>query len=390
MSLSEFNLKTRTIFGQESALSLPNYLKEMNLKKLGIIVDSGVLNTDYVKKILENIKNENFEKVYIWEYDLKSEPDYDSLDRIKTRFLDSNLKPTVDCFIGIGGGSVIDFAKGLSTLVVNYGNALNYRGFPKNIIPSLPTIALVTTIGTGSEVTYNAVFIDKEAKKKLGINTMHNFPALAVLDPNLTLSCPNSVISSSGMDALTHTLESYVATKANPLTRIFAENAFNLIFNNLLKVLEVPGDLESRSKLQLGAYLAGISLMNSGSGVAGALSYSLGVHFGVPHGIAGALYLPHVVDFNIQKGYDYSRLCDLIDGVDKSLAKEEKNRIFGNKLFELGRRLNVPDTLRYFGVDESNLNILLKEAENLDKAFAQNPIPFTVEDGKQLLIKLIK
>jgi len=198
------------------------------------------------------------------------------------------------------------------------------------------------------------------------------------------------VISSSGMDALTHTLESYVATKANPLTRIFAENAFNLIFNNLLKVLEVPGDLESRSKLQLGAYLAGISLMNSGSGVAGALSYSLGVHFGVPHGIAGALYLPHVVDFNIQKGYDYSRLYDLIDGVDKSLAKEEKNRIFGNKLFELGRRLNVPDTLRYFGVDESNLNILLKEAESLEKAFTQNPIPFTVEDGKQLLIKLTK
>lgn len=385
----EFNLKTKTKFGVRTATNLGRYLKELSFKKIGIIIDSGVYSLEYMKEILGNIKEEGFSKVKVWEYNLNGEPDYDSLDQIKLYFLDRNSKPVVDCFVGIGGGSAIDFAKGLSTLMANPGEAITYRGFPTNIKPSLPTIAVPTTAGTGSEVTYNAVFINWKDKKKLGINIMYNFPVLAILDPILTLSCPNSVTVSSGMDALVHTLESYVARQSNPLTRVFAKEAFRLIFNNLYKVVHDPENIEIRANLQLGAYLAGISLMNSGSGPAAALSYPLGVHFKVPHGLAGAVFLPYVVKHNVKKGYDYSELYDLIENADKSINNKEKKRLFLKKLFEFCKNLNVPSGLRGFGVDENNISILLEETEHLDKAFAQNPILFSVEDGKNLLMKMI-
>lgn len=386
----EFNLKTKARFGIGEALNLGKYLKELKFKRVGIIIDSGISNLKYVKEILENIQKQDFIKIKVWEYNLNAEPDYDSLDRIKVDFLDTDSKPIVDCFIGIGGGSVIDFAKGLATLVTNPGKAINYRGFPTDINPCLPVVALPTTAGTGSEVTYNAVFIDRKEKKKLGINTMDNFPALAILDPILTLSCPKPVTVSSGIDALVHNLESYVSRKTDPLTKIFAREGFRLIFNNLSKVLVEPKNIEIRANLQLGAYLGGMALLGSGGGPTGALSYPLGVHFKVPHGFAGGVFLPYIVEHNVKNGYDYSELYDLIEGVDRSIDRKQKNKLFSQKLFQLGRKLGIPSTLRGFGVNENNLNILLKEAENLDKAFSQNPIPFPVKEGKKLLIKLTK
>ena len=388
----EFNLKTRTKFGVGIATSLGKYLKELSLERIGIIIDSGVSDQKYVKGILEALRKEQFTFLRIWKYNLKREPDYDSLDRVKKKFLDENSHPTVDCFVGIGGGSVIDFAKGLATLVVNPGKALAYRGFPTDLNPSLPTIALPTTGGTGSEVTYNAVFIDRKQKVKLGINTMNNFPILAILDPALTLGCPRSVTLSSGMDALVHTVESYAAVQSNSLTKIFSREAFKHLFANLQKVLDDPTNIEIRAHLQFGSYLAGIALMNSGSGPAAALSYPLGVHFNVPHGLAGAVFLSHIIEHNVKRGYDYSELSDMIDNTNKSRKRrtqKAKNQLFSQRLHKLCNELGVPSSLREFGANENNIHVLLNETERLEKAFAQNPVPFSVGDGKRLLMSMI-
>jgi alcohol dehydrogenase class IV len=374
----EFNLKTKLKVGAGEALNLAKNIQNLGFKKIALIIDSGVFDVPYVKEIIASVN----EKAKIWEYNLGGEPDYESLDKIKIEFMDENQKPLVDCFVAIGGGSAIDFAKGLATLVVNSGPALNYRGFPENINIPLPVIALPTTAGTASEVTYNAVFISRKDKKKLGINTLHNFPILAILDPRLTLSCPKKVIISSGMDALTHSLESYVAVQANSLIRIFAKEAFGLVFNNLSRVLNDLENLEIRENLQLGAYLAGISLMNSGSGPAGAISYPLGVHFGAPHGLGNAIFLPHIIKHNFDRGYDYSEL--------NSLIEEKNGKTFSERIFELCQNLGVPDSLNDLGVNLENVNMLLKDVEGFEKAFAQNPVPFTVEDGKKLIISLIK
>ena len=172
------------------------------------------------------------------------------------------------------------------------------------------------------------------------------------------------------------------------MNRNFAREAFRLVFNNLSRVLDKPGDLEIRSKIQIGAYLAGISLINSGSGPAGALSYPLGVHFKVPHGLAGAVFIPHIIRHNISCGYDYSELYNLIDSADRSIPEDRKNKDFSTKLSELCRVLDIPDTLRPFGVDAKSVEILCKEAGLLEKAFAQNPVLFSVRDAQDLLRKM--
>ncbi len=385
----DFNLKTNAKFGKGKALHLAQYLKELSLFKPGIIIDSGIAELEYPKNVLSNLEKDSDFTVKPWVYDLRHEPDYDSLDRIKMMFLDPSGKPMIDCFVGIGGGSVIDFAKGLSTIVVNSGKAIQYKGFPVNIQPSLPTIAIPTTAGTGSEVTYNAVFTDNTQKKKLGINTRNNYPALAILDPLFTVNSPMSVTVSSGMDALVHTLESFAAVQSNPMNRIFAYEAFSMIFNNLFLVNDNPSDIEIRAKIQYGAYLAGISLINSGSGPSGALSYPLGVHFKVPHGMAGAVFIPYIIRHNVDAGYDYSSLYDLIDGTNRLASKELKNKLFVEKIFLLCKKIGVPENLSGFGVNTNTVNLLLSEIGSLNLAFAQNPVPFTVEDGKRLINSMI-
>lgn len=386
----EFILKTRTKIGEKEALNLGKYLKELSFKRAGIIIDSAIFRLPYVKLIINNIKKEKFTRIKVWKYGLGAEPDYDSLDRIKLLFLNKKRKPLVDCFVGIGGGSVIDFAKGLATLTVNPGKAIKYRGFPVHIKPSLSVIALPTTAGTGSEVTFNAPFISWKEKKKMGINTYYNFPVLAILDPILPSSCPRKVAVSSGIDALVHAIDSYTSRQSNNLSRIFSKEAFRLIFSNLPLVLQDCKNLKRWQELQMGAFLAGVAIVNSGGGPTSSLSYPLGVNFKVPHGLAGGVFLPHIIQFNIKKGYDYSELYNLIEKRKKVAGRKETNELFSKEMFGLCKRAGIPSDLKTLGVNKENVKILLKETEGLVKAFLQNPVPFSVKEGKELILKLIK
>ena len=384
----EFHLKTDLVFGAGSALKLAHRIHGMQRHRIGLVVDPAIASSDYVQRILGGFRDHPFEDVMTWVYDIKGEPDYDSLDRVIGTFRDPGGVAKVDCFVGIGGGSVIDFAKGLATLATNPGPAIQYRGFPSGLHPSLPVIAIPTTAGTGSEVTYNAVFIDQSEKRKLGINTLHNFPTLAILDPNLITTCPPAVLVSSGIDSLVHAVESFAAKRSNPLTRIFARAAISRTYPGLARVLDEPGDLDLLSDLQLGAYLAGISLMNSGSGPAGALSYPLGVHFRVPHGLAGGIFLTRLVEHNVARGFDYSDLYNAICEGETSLTRERKNGNFIELLEALSRKLGIPCDLGVLGVNRGNVAPLLRDIENLGGAFEQNPVEFTIEDGKKMVLAL--
>ena len=385
----EFHLRTNLAFGAGSALGLAGRIHGMGYRRVGIVMDPAVESSDYVQQILAGFRDHPSGEVRTWVYDVRGEPDYDSLDRVVPTFRDQYGRPAVDCFVGIGGGSVLDFAKGLATLVVNPGKAIQYRGFPKGLTPSLPTIAIPTTAGTGSEVTYNAVFIDRTEQRKLGINTLQNFPALAILDPNLIATCPPPVLVSSGIDSLVHAVESYAARGSNPLTRIFAREGFRRTFPALWRALDQPGDLALLSDLQLGAYLAGISLMNSGSGPAGALSYPLGVRFRVPHGLAGGVFLTRLVRHNVERGFDYQELHDALGGCNASFGGEEKGRDLPTLIEQLVRKLGIPEDLGAFGVNRENAGPLLRDIESLGAAFAQNPVTFTVEDGKRMVRSMI-
>jgi alcohol dehydrogenase len=365
----EFNLRTNLKIGVGEALNLGKYLTAMKFTKPAVIIDGGVLQTNYVQEIIESLKILNFENLKIWQYNLKAEPDYDSLEKARLEF-------SADCLIAIGGGSVIDFAKGIAILAVNLGPARSYRGFPENIQKPLPVIALPTTAGTGSEVTFNAAFIDWKENKKLGINSLENFPVLAILDAKLVSGCPRKVALASGIDTLVHVVEGFASLKSGELTKSFARESFRLMFENLESTLQNPENLELWEKLQLGAYFGGLTLLGSGGGPTGALSYTLGVNFKVPHGLAGAVFLPYIVEYNLKNGYDYPGLYKS----ELSLSEE---------LFALYKRVGAPMDLKSFGVNAENIQTIIMDIEGYEKAFAQNPIPFSVQEGKKLVLRLI-
>lgn len=383
LPISRFRISTNLIFGLGSGEKLGDEIKSIGLKKPAAVVDHGVADNLAVKKTLASVEKAGFPLAVF--KNKFSEPTYDELESFR-----ANVKKTAcDGLIGIGGGSTIDMAKGLAALLTNKGDALSFRGFPTLENRPLPVIAIPTTSGSGSEVTFNAVFTDMKAKKKLGINSILNFPVCTIIDPLILLECPRSVTVSSGTDAMVHALESFVHRNHSQLSRLFSKEAFKYLFNNLAVVADKPKNTGARGHVALGAYLAAIALMNSGSGPAGAFSYPLGVHYNVPHGIAGAVFLPSIIRFNIDKGYDdYDQLYDLIDGVDQSLPKKEKNKKFGDELEMLWEKLKVPKSLSAFGVDKKGMEFMVAQYNVLTAAIAQNPIDITKEDVRLLLQSL--
>lgn len=380
-----FQLQTQLYYGIGLSRTLGDFLKEKQYKNVAVMVDEGVKNkSDYYNEIIEIIgKGSN--ELHIEIMRGTEEPDYTYLDEIASKLRSLNK---IDVIMGIGGGSCLDITKAVAVLKTNHGKGIDYRGFDKVANPGIPTIAIPTTAGTGSEVTINAVFTDKKEMKKLGINGRCMNVTYAVLDADWTLSCPLSVAVSSGMDAMTHTLESYMCNKANPLTRILSKAAFNLLYHALPSLIDDPGNRDKRQELLLGSYLAGGALFNSGSGISGALSYPLGVHFKVPHGIGGGIFLGSVIEYNVAKGYmDYVELLDLIE-LTPGFSQDEKSGRFVAVMSELFNKLGVPKYLDQWGITKSNVDKVAELMNPLQAAFDQNPIYFSAEkDALEMLKK---
>ncbi|MFC1510852.1 iron-containing alcohol dehydrogenase family protein [Candidatus Margulisiibacteriota bacterium] len=379
----KFKVSTNLRYGVSESEKLGEEIKALGFLKPGVIIDQGVFEHPQTMKILGSMKNaglsfEVFKNNAV-------EPDYDFLDLFKKNFANKDF----DCLVGVGGGSVLDLTKAMATLITNPGPAVNYKGFPDLNNRPLPVIAVPTTAGTGSEVTYNAVFTDSKLKKKLGINSELNYPVLSVIDPLFTVGCPKSVTVSAGCDALVHTLESYVHKNNTPLSRMLSKEAFRLLFNNLNKVLDSPDDIEVRGNIALGAYLAGKALINAGSGPSGAFSYPLGAVYKVPHGYAGAVFLPHITRINVEKGYrDYTPLYDLIDGLDITISDDQKNIEFVKKIQELMDKLDVPKSLSTYKLGPKDIEFMIEQHDVLKAAIAQNPIEITKDDTRKMMQQL--
>lgn len=277
------------------------------------------------------------------------EPTYDDLIELMKRLEPRWIKKNWDVVLVLGGGSAIDTAKALAVLLTNNGSPLNYKGFDKIVKPGVPVIAIPATL-SGAEATCNASFIDTQTKAKMGINGRHMFAKYVVLDPQWLPAKDSPVFAGTFLDAITHAYESLVCKQANDLTKPLSEKALELLLS---------GDM---GKIQMGAYLAGRALCNSGSGISGALSYALGVHYGVPHGIAGGIWLPDVMKFN---------------GSDPDLEKTIRKYLEASK---------ISTDLADYGVE--SVEAFHEHAKAFHGAFDQNPKLFDAEtDGLDLIKK---
>lgn len=378
-----FQLTTNLFHGLNSTFTLIDELKKNGASRIIVLIDKSVATNSHYWSVIQKQLMLDFD-IKVLEIVIEVEPTYDFLNELSSRV---RLMHGYDYIIGIGGGSLLDLTKAVAALYTNPGEAINYRGFDKVLNPGIKSVCIPTTAGTGSEVTINAVFTDSTEMKKLGINGKNMAATYAVLDAKFTESCPRNVALSSGLDALVHTLESFTARQSNSVTRILSIAAFKFIYNSLVEALN-QNDEDARQSMLLGSYFAGAALFNSGSGISGAISYPVGVHFKVPHGFAGGITLPSVIKMNIQRGWNgYAALLDAVEATI-GLTDEEKSNLFLSRILELYEKIQAPTDFSKWGISKTNIPMLVENCKNLQPAFDQNPVYFSAEEDSRLILEM--
>jgi alcohol dehydrogenase len=288
----------------------------------------------------------------------------------------------IDTLIGLGGGSSMDTAKGCNFLLTNGGRMQDYWGVGKATKPMLPLIAIPTTAGTGSECQSAALIVDEQTHQKMACLDVKAAAAIAILDPTLTLSQPARVTACTGIDAIAHALETAVTTKRNVLSAMYSRQAFQLCAASFPEVWLNPNDLGARGRMLLGAALAGLAIENSMLGAAHAAANPLTAHYGIAHGEAVGLMLPHVVRFNAADAAVLAAYAELIREVppDSACANGgEAGEILVAKLEVLLGLAQMPCSLAERGVERNLIPKLADEAARQWTA-TFNPRPAGVKD----------
>ena len=374
-----FFLSTDISVGINELKNLHKHIKKNGSVKPGIIFDSNLLDNKYFIENIDLIKN-NYTNIFLIANDLKSEPTYSYLEQKRKEF----FKEKPDLIIAIGGGSTIDIGKGIALLLNNDVPALSLKGFPEDVNDPLPLITIPSIFGSGSEVSYNAVFIDENEGRKLGINSRKNFPVQTIIDPLLTMSAPKSAVISSALDTLVHCVDSFGSIKSTPLSRIFSIEGFKRTFTFLQK--NDFNNTESRVDLAIGSICGIVALMNSGDGPTNGFAYYFGVKDKIAHGLAGGVFLSEVMNWNYRNGYkDYHYF--LSD--DSCLTLKEKNEKLFSELNNFYIENKIP-VLKDYGYSSENIKILAKSvAKALEGSFSGNPIPFNVSSAEEVLGNLL-
>jgi len=297
-----------------------------------------------------------------------------------------------DLMVGLGGGSSVDSAKGIGLLLSNGGKISDYRGVGKVGYPLPPTILIPTTAGTGSEVQSAAIISETLTGKKMVLWDKKLVPDVAILDPRLTLTQPRQVTAATAMDAIGHAVESHVCTRASSLSRMFSREAFRLLLPAFEKVNATPADPGARADLLLGASLAGLAIEHSMLGAAHSSANPLTAHYGITHGLAIGIMLPHVIRYNGAAAEVESRYAELVrlnggshpegkepPGVSAGEPGPEAANRMARRIWELLIAGGMPTRLRDLGVEMRRIEELSREAESQWTA-GFNPRPVKASD----------
>jgi len=287
--------RTRIVFGVDAVEQLGTLALELGAKKILLVTDPGIVAAGHAARVRRNLESAG---IAVTLFDK-------ALENPTTKCVDDCLQVAKaahpDTIIGLGGGSAMDTAKGCNFLLTNGGRMQDYWGVGKALKPMLPRIAIPTTAGTGSECQSAALIVDEHTHQKMACLDPKAAARVAILDPGLTLSQPPRVTACAGMDAIAHALETAVANKRNPVSMMYSREAFQLCIKAFAEVITHPKDLEARGRMLLGAAFAGLAIENSMLGAAHAAANPLTAHFGIVHGQAVGLMLPHVIRFNAQE-----------------------------------------------------------------------------------------
>jgi alcohol dehydrogenase len=286
----------------------------------------------------------------------------------------------IDCIVAVGGGSSMDCAKGINFILTNGGRMADYKGHNRATKPMLPSVGVPTTAGTGSEAQSYALITDERTHLKMACGDKKAAFRVSILDPELTLSQPRTVTAVTGIDALAHAIEAFVCTKRNVVSSMCARAAFRYLEPNFERVLRSPFDLAARSAMQVGAHLAGMAIENAMLGVCHSCANPLTAHYGITHGVAIGVLLPHVIRFNsADVGHLYSEL--LGEGV--SANGQPAPEMLAARVSELTAAAGLPQSLKECNVSDTILDLLAEEASQQWTA-RFNPRPVSHADILEL------
>lgn len=365
----KFVCSPEIICGKGSFETLGEVASNLNGKNAFIVIDRALSNTPLREKTEEILESQGIKCVVFDK--ISPEPTTD----IGNQACELARNHACDITIGIGGGSSLDTAKAVAGLITNPGRIEDYQGIDKLKFPSVPKIMVPTTAGTGSEVTFTAVFIRASEKKKGGINSKYLYPEAAILDPLLTLSLPPSVTSSTGMDAFCHAIESYLSKKANFFSKPISMEAMKLIWKNLPVAFSDGNNVEAREHMLYASFLAGVGLANAGVTAVHSLSYPLGGLFGVPHGVGNAVLLPFVLESTLP------HIKNSIEEIAQSLTGEKMDATcFIKQLKNLEKSLGIPESLKNLDIPEDSIPVLIEGAMQVKVPLENHPVTLTEKD----------
>ena len=288
----DFQPQTRIVFGPGKIETLGQLAAELQSKRALVVSDHGVVAAGHTARGIESLKKAGI-ATRLFDA-LHENPNTDDV----AAGVAVAAEHLPDLIVGLGGGSSMDCAKGINFIYTNGGEMKDYWGIGKATKPMLPMIAVPTTSGTGSETQSFALISDAKTHAKMACGDKKASCRVALLDPELTVTQPTRVTALTGIDAISHALETFVTKKRNLVSLAFSREAWRMLGGNLARVIDHPADLEARSAMQLGSCLAGLAIENSMLGATHALANPLTAAYGIPHGQAIAVMLPHVVRFN--------------------------------------------------------------------------------------------
>lgn len=290
----DLQCRTRIVFGEGTVSRLGEFAGELGARRALVVSDPGIIKAGHTQLGIASLEAAGIEtQVFEGVHENPSTEDVARGVAMASRY-----EP--ELLVGLGGGSSMDCAKGINFVYTNGGSMRDYWGVGKALKPMLPMIAVPTTAGTGSEAQSFALISDAETHVKMACGDKKASFRVAILDPALTLTQPNTVTALTGVDAISHALETYVTKRRNPASSAFAREAWRLLAANFARVLSTPDDVEARGAMQLGACFAGLAIENSMLGASHALANPLTAHYGIVHGQAIGLMLPHVIRFNAE------------------------------------------------------------------------------------------
>lgn len=373
--LFEFQVRTRILFGQGVVKEIGFEAEKCGGSRAVIVTDKVLRSIGLVDRVVQGLSGSAVTLVGIYD----AVPPNSEVQVVE-RGADLAKALGGDILIAVGGGSVIDTAKGMNILLSLGGSLLDYEGAGIINTPLQPLIAIPTTAGTGSEVSIAAVIKDDARGLKLEFSSPYLMPTVALLDPEMTVSMPPDLTAATGMDALTHAIEAYVSPYAEPISDALALHAIKMIAANLRQAVHNGQDIEARGNMLLAATIAGMSFTNALCGIVHAMAHACGGRFGVPHGVANSILLPYGMEFNLPVTRQrYAHIAAALGVETKGLDEEAAAQAGIAAVRQLSQDCGLPQRLSQVGVDKSGFAQMAQDALG-DAMMVSNPRPADAQD----------